>query len=134
MQLIDVDVDGNVLNSHGREAKKNDVVLVPTPSQDPDDPLNWTKKRKLLATSCVVMYSIMVCLPSTAVYSVTTPISKATELTVHTLITGTGVMVCALGLLAEMRLTTSTVLARRMGLHSTVNKPLICRDNWLISV
>lgn len=126
VQLIDT--DGNVLNSQDRKTKKNDIVLVPTPSQDPDDPLNWTQKRKLVATSCVVMYAIMVCIPSSAVYSVTSPISKATDLTVHTLITGTGVMVCVLYSVADVRLTRSIVLTRWMGLHSTVSKPLICHN------
>lgn len=30
-----------------------DIVLVPTPSNDPDDPLNWSPRRKLLSTVCV---------------------------------------------------------------------------------
>lgn len=129
VQLIDL--DGNVLNSQSRDKKKDDIVLVPTPSLDPDDPLNWTPKRKLLATSCVVMYAIMVRIPSSAVYSVTSPISKATDLTVHTLITGTGVMVCALNSPADTRLTRSTVLACWLGLHSTVSKMLIFHSIWL---
>jgi hypothetical protein len=29
-----------------------DIVLVPIPSTDPDDPLNWTSRRKLTATIC----------------------------------------------------------------------------------
>lgn len=29
-----------------------DIVLVPVPSNDPDDPLNWSPKRKIIATIC----------------------------------------------------------------------------------
>jgi hypothetical protein len=30
-----------------------DIVLVPQPSNDPDDPLNWSPRRKLLSTICI---------------------------------------------------------------------------------
>lgn len=38
------------------------------------------------------MYTVMMVFPSSAVYSVTTPIAKATELTVSDLVSGTGAM------------------------------------------
>ena len=43
---------------HTKHAKGNyqDVVLVPTPSNDPDDPLNWTPRRKALSATCWIMY------------------------------------------------------------------------------
>jgi hypothetical protein len=38
---------------HTRHAgSSDDIVLVPMPSNDPDDPLNWTPRRKLTATIC----------------------------------------------------------------------------------
>jgi len=37
---------------HTRHAGSGDIVLVPTPSNDPDDPLNWALKRKLTSTIC----------------------------------------------------------------------------------
>ncbi|KAJ5585724.1 hypothetical protein N7450_005511 [Penicillium hetheringtonii] len=47
--LVDVQ---HVLNT--RHAKgDSDIVLIPTPSHDPDDPLNWSPRRKLLSTICV---------------------------------------------------------------------------------
>lgn len=61
-------------------------------SDDPEDPLNWTRKRKLLHVSCVVMYTLMMVFPSSAVYSVTSPISKATDLSIADLTQGTGAM------------------------------------------
>ncbi|KAL3426895.1 major facilitator superfamily transporter [Phlyctema vagabunda] len=88
VQLIDA--DGELHVKHSQAAQ--DVVLVPTPSDDPEDPLNWSKRRKLLQTSCVVMYTVMMVFPSSAVYSVTTPIAKATDLKVSDLVSGTGAM------------------------------------------
>lgn len=38
------------------------------------------------------MYTVMMVFPSSAVYSVTTPISKATHLTVSDLVSSTGAM------------------------------------------
>ena len=58
---------------------------------------NWTYKRKMLATSCILMYTLMIALPSGSVYSVVKPIEKATGLTLNDLNTGTGVMFLAYG-------------------------------------
>lgn len=51
----------------------------------------------MLATSCVMMYTLMIALPSGSVYSVVKPIEKATGLTLNDLNTGTGVMFLAYG-------------------------------------
>lgn len=86
-----VDLDGSMSTKHGGESER-DIILVPRPSEDPEDPLNWTLKRKLLATSCVVVYTIMLALPSSAVYSIVTPIRKATGLSLTDINNGTGIM------------------------------------------
>ncbi|KAF2158870.1 hypothetical protein M409DRAFT_30657 [Zasmidium cellare ATCC 36951] len=91
-----IDVDGNVLAKHARGSQQ-DVVLHPRPSEDPEDPLNWTYKRKMIATSCVLMYTLMIAIPSGSVYSVVKPIEKATGLELNDLNTGTGVMFLAYG-------------------------------------
>jgi hypothetical protein len=49
VQLVDVNHTLNV-----QHAGNGDVVLVPAPSNDPEDPLNWSKRRKLLSTVCVM--------------------------------------------------------------------------------
>ncbi|VUC36534.1 unnamed protein product [Clonostachys rosea] len=77
---------------HSSDVNATDIILIPTPTDDPEDPLNWSFRRKLLSTSCVVVYTVMVVLPSTTVYSVTTPISKSTSLSIDNLITGLGIM------------------------------------------
>lgn len=46
-----VDLEGTMHTRHA-EGGQRDIVLVPTPSDDPDDPLNWTPRRKLLSTTC----------------------------------------------------------------------------------
>lgn len=38
-----VDVDHKHSTKHSRAHK--DIILVPTPSDDPDDPLNWSPRR-----------------------------------------------------------------------------------------
>lgn len=47
-----VDFDGTLDTRHAQGHR--DIVLVPTPPDDPDDPLNWSQWRKtlLMATLC----------------------------------------------------------------------------------
>ncbi|KAJ3950022.1 uncharacterized protein N0V96_001158 [Colletotrichum fioriniae] len=87
-----IDVDGTVISKHATGSDEADIVLIPRPSEDPEDPLNWTKKRKWLATSCVLVYTVMIAIPSSAVYSVVTPIRKATGLSLSDINNGTGIM------------------------------------------
>lgn len=49
-----VDVNHNMSAQHVDHGDR-DIVLVPTPSNDPDDPLNWSPGRKLMSTACVSM-------------------------------------------------------------------------------
>lgn len=53
---------------------------------------NWSFRRKMLATSCVLVYTMMIAIPSSSVYSVVRPIETATGLELNDLNTGTGVM------------------------------------------
>ena len=55
-----VDLEG-VLNAKHASGSQKDIVLVPAPSADPDDPLNWSATRKMLSTSCVC---VCVAIPS----------------------------------------------------------------------
>jgi hypothetical protein len=47
-----VDLQHTLRTRHLDKGDK-DIVLVPTPSNDPNDPLNWSPRRKLLSTICV---------------------------------------------------------------------------------
>jgi hypothetical protein len=50
LTLVDVN---HVLATQHLARGDQDIVLVPTPSNDPDDPLNWSRRRKILSTICV---------------------------------------------------------------------------------
>lgn len=84
-----VDLDGTMHAQHARGGQR-DIVLVPTPSQDPDDPLNWSPRRKTLSMVCMGVYTLMVGIASAAIYSILEPISEETSLTLNELNNGTG--------------------------------------------
>jgi hypothetical protein len=83
---IDQDVPGTVLlvdsaghHSGGKHASdRSDIVLVPQPSNDPEDPLNWSRKRKMWALFMVFVYTMGVGIPGTLHYSVIADITKDT--------------------------------------------------------
>jgi hypothetical protein len=84
-----VDLLGTMHAQHAQGGQK-DIVLVPAPSADPDDPLNWSPSRKALSTICMCVYTLMVGIASAAIYSVLAPISEDTGLSLSTLNEGTG--------------------------------------------
>ena len=48
-----VDLDHSI---QARHAGNGDIILNPAPSSDPDDPLNWSPRRKLTSTICTNLY------------------------------------------------------------------------------
>ncbi|KAF6519541.1 hypothetical protein HZS61_007812 [Fusarium oxysporum f. sp. conglutinans] len=56
----------------------NDIELIPRPSDDPEDPLNWSKRRKYLSATMVLVYTLGVGLPVTLQYSVLADITQDT--------------------------------------------------------
>jgi len=84
-----IDLDGTMHTKHAQNGQR-DVVLVPTPSQDPDDPLNWSPRRKALSMACMGVYTLMVGIASAAIYSILQPIAEETDLTLNELNNGTG--------------------------------------------
>ncbi|KAL6365701.1 hypothetical protein LRP88_01702 [Fusarium phalaenopsidis] len=52
-----VDLDGTMHSRHA-QGSTCDIVLVPAPSDDPDDPLNWSHRRKTLLLSCICVYCL----------------------------------------------------------------------------
>ncbi|PWY89333.1 MFS general substrate transporter [Aspergillus heteromorphus CBS 117.55] len=66
--LLDLE---HVLATRHADSGDSDIVLIPEPSSDPDDPLNWSPHRKALSTVCI---------------------SDATGVSVTTLNQGTGYM------------------------------------------
>lgn len=65
-----------------------ELVLVPTPSAHPDDPLNWTAARKHLSLACVCLYTLALGLETSALYSIYVPYSEATGISIATLNSG----------------------------------------------
>ncbi|KXG51345.1 Major facilitator superfamily domain, general substrate transporter [Penicillium griseofulvum] len=87
--LVDVNHD---LEARHADHGDRDIVLIPTPSNDPDDPLNWSPRRKLLSTICVSVYTGFGGIACSVVYSVLRPLSEETGLPISTLNQGTGFM------------------------------------------
>jgi len=67
-----VDLTGEIHAKHSSKAKE--IILVPTPSADPNDPLNWSKWRKWRATMCALLFTWCICVSSSACFSVFVPI------------------------------------------------------------
>ena len=57
--LVDLE---HVLATRHADRGDSDIVLIPEPSNDPDDPLNWAPWRKTLSTICVSVYVCRMCL------------------------------------------------------------------------
>ncbi|KAF6240619.1 hypothetical protein HO173_001290 [Letharia columbiana] len=91
-----VDIQGTLRAKHA-SGGQNDVVLIPAPSDDPDDPLNWSAKRKLLSTASIAIYTFAIGTSSAAIYSILEPIENDTGLTLNDLNAGTGYMFLLFG-------------------------------------
>lgn len=86
-----IDIAGQA--STGEHASgKTDIVLVPQPSSDPEDPLRWTSKRKFWALAIFAVYTLGVGIPTTLHYSVLADITADTAISTTDLVQGNGVM------------------------------------------
>ncbi|KAL7915349.1 major facilitator superfamily protein [Trichoderma velutinum] len=73
------------------------LELIPRPSDDPEDPLNWSRRRKYLAVAMVIAYTMGVGIPGTLQNSVLADITRDTGISTAELVQGTGVMFLFLG-------------------------------------
>ncbi|KAH7215276.1 major facilitator superfamily domain-containing protein [Fusarium oxysporum] len=86
-----VDAQGSMDSQHAKGAE-HDIVLVPVPSAHPDDPLNWSPRRKYLSAFCMAAYVLVIGICSSALYSTLGPLSESTGLSYNDLNSGTGYM------------------------------------------
>ncbi|RDW86610.1 uncharacterized protein DSM5745_03252 [Aspergillus mulundensis] len=94
--LVDTRGETQQTHAHGTGANR-DIVLVPAPSSHPDDPLNWSPRRKKLSALCMAAYVLVVGICSSSLYSTLDPLSNATGLSYDTLNSGTGYMFLLFG-------------------------------------
>lgn len=80
----------HLLQSSNDAGPNRDIILVPTPSRDPNDPLNWTRRQKMLQLFLVYFYTFCTGVAGTSTYSVLTDISRDTGITLAQLNLGTG--------------------------------------------
>lgn len=81
----------------GLSGKSKDIILNPTPSTDYDDPLNWSPRRKALATFCWSLYTLVNGVSVSNQYSALVPLSKAKGLEESVLVSGTGFVILLAG-------------------------------------
>jgi hypothetical protein len=62
-----VDLGGDMHTQHLDGNKE--IVLVPKPSSDPEDPLNWTRKRKMLSICMCYVYTLGIGISTAVQYS-----------------------------------------------------------------
>ncbi|KAH7913793.1 major facilitator superfamily domain-containing protein [Hygrophoropsis aurantiaca] len=91
--LVDVQEKSTVVHAKHDHA----IVLSPTPSNDINDPLNWSKGRKLMQAVCVMIYTSAIGIGTTVLYSILQPITDDTGIPLSTLNAGTGYMFLFLG-------------------------------------
>lgn len=79
--------------------KSSDLILQPKPSTSPNDPLNFSRRRKLLNTTCWALYTFTNGFASSNLYSILTPLAKThPDLTLSVLNAGTGYLFLLAGL------------------------------------
>ncbi|TLD10007.1 hypothetical protein PgNI_05410 [Pyricularia grisea] len=85
-----VDVSGGSSDAH--DNSQADIVPVPRPSADPNDPLNWSHARKLRTVNMAYLYILGTGIATSLQYSVLADITADTGISTADLVQGTGLM------------------------------------------
>ncbi|EGV62153.1 hypothetical protein PSN45_000878 [Yamadazyma tenuis] len=86
IHLVDLEGTMNVRHEEG-----DDIVLVPQPTDDPEDPLNWVKSRKRKLAFCLMLAVFSADILSTALSAVLLDIVADTGISLADLNTGVGI-------------------------------------------
>ncbi|EIW84522.1 MFS transporter [Coniophora puteana RWD-64-598 SS2] len=96
--LVDVQHQSDAPHLHkSSNREESEIVLNPPPSRDVNDPLNWSRRRKILQVACVMLYTTAIGIGTTVFYSILEPISDDTGIPLATLNQGTGYTFLLLG-------------------------------------
>lgn len=97
---INFDAIPGTSNLVNMQADEGEIVLIPTPSDDPNDPLNWTFRRKMLQMFCIILYCYGGSVPGCCIYSIMPQIAAdpKVHISVAELNAGTGYSFLFLGL------------------------------------
>lgn len=94
VQAIDVrGTFGNVRHAHGHQ----DIILIPQPSADPEDPLNWSRRRKLVNVISQCIYTFCTAIMIASLSSAYLLMEKDTGIPLANINTGTGLQYLFLG-------------------------------------
>ncbi|KAF2164444.1 hypothetical protein M409DRAFT_25322 [Zasmidium cellare ATCC 36951] len=92
-----VDLTSEAHHDRHHDPSNTQILLVPQPSKDPQDPLNWPRRRKFWSLAMVILYTLGVGIPTTLHYSVIADITRDTGISTTVLVQGNGVMFLFLG-------------------------------------
>lgn len=100
IDFTEVPGTSHLVNLNKSGTTKEQIVLIPTPSDDPNDPLNWSFKRKMLQMFCVILYCYGGSVPGCCIYSIMPEIAADphTNLSLKDLNAGTGYSFLFLGI------------------------------------
>ncbi|KAJ5100124.1 hypothetical protein N7532_007125 [Penicillium argentinense] len=93
VQLVDTQGILNVTHGQGW----HDIVLVPQPTDDPDDPLRWSKSRKRSVIICVMTWCFFIGAMISGLSPAYILIEEATGISVADLSTGNGILYLFMG-------------------------------------
>ena len=93
VQLIDV--EGNLHIEHG--AGQKEIVLVPQPTNDPNDPLRWSKNRKMASMVTALVWCFFIGVIISGLSPAYILIEEDTGISVADLSTGNGLMYLMMG-------------------------------------